>query len=305
MHEHRHESERSERRLGIAFIITASYLVVEVVGGFLFNSLALLADAGHMVSDMMALGLSWVALQIGKRSATDRHTFGFKRTEILAALLNGVALWGIVGLILYEAVRRFFAPEPTQGAGMVAIASIGLAVNLAMAAMLYRDRTANLNIKGAFLHVLSDALGSMGAIVAGVIIILTGFTLADPLVSVFIAFLVLHSSWGLVKESVHILMEGAPVDVDVKQIEECIVQQPGICCVHDLHVWSITSNRHSLSAHVVLSDASFDRQDALRNLNKVLGERFHIHHTTIQIEQTHEMPPDAQGIYCRAGTSCN
>ncbi len=305
MSEHHHDAGASQKRLGIALLITASYLVVEVVGGFLFNSLALLADAGHMFSDVMALGLSWVALQIGKRSPTDRHTFGFKRTEILAALLNGLALWAIVGVIFFEAAHRFFEPKPTEGIGVVAVASVGLAVNLVMAGILFRARRENLNVKGAFLHVLSDALGSIGAIAAGVIIILTGFTQADPLVSVLIGVLVLYSSWGLVKESVHILMEGVPADVDIREIEECMVQQDGVCCVYDLHVWSITSNRHSLSAHLVLSNPSFDRQSVLRQLNKVLGERFHIHHTTLQIELTHEMRPDAEGMCCRAGTACN
>jgi cobalt-zinc-cadmium efflux system protein len=280
-------------------------MVVEVVGGILFNSLALLADAGHMFSDVMALGLSWVALQIGKRSPTDRHTFGFKRTEILVALLNGLALWAIVGGIFYEAAHRMYAPPPVQGAGMLAVGSIGLAVNVGMAALLYGSRRESLNIKAAFLHIVTDALGSVGAIVAALIILIAGAVWVDPLVSVLIGLLVLYSSWDLVKESVHILMEGVPANLDIKEIEEHMVMQEGVCCVYDLHVWSITSNRNALSAHVVLADAVSDRNRVLVQLNELLRERFNIDHATIQIETTHDMRPEGEGLFCRAGTSCN
>jgi cobalt-zinc-cadmium efflux system protein len=280
-------------------------MLVEFAGGIFFNSLALLADAGHMLSDVMALGLSWVALQIGKRSPTDTHTFGFKRTEILAALFNGVALWVIVGIIFYEAAHRFFTPQAVQGTGMLIVASIGLAVNLIMAALLFSSRRENLNVKGAFLHVVSDALGSVGAIVAAFIIIMTGHNWVDPVVSVLIGMLVLYASWGLVKESVRILMEGVPSEVDIREIEENIVGQDGVCCVYDLHVWSITSNRHALSAHVVLSDEQGDRNRVLTDLNEVLQERFHIDHTTIQLESSHEMRPTCEAAVCRRGTSCS
>jgi cobalt-zinc-cadmium efflux system protein len=305
MHDHDHSPGSSQQRLGIALILTTSYMVVEFVGGILFNSLALLADAGHMLSDVMALGLSWVALQIGKRSATDTHTFGFKRTEILAALFNGVALWAIVGIIFYEAAHRFFTPQVVQGTGMLTVASVGLAVNLIMAALLFRNRRENLNIKGAFLHVVSDALGSMGAIVAALIIIMSGYYWADPLVSVLIGMLVLYASWGLVKESVRILMEGVPTGVDIREIEEKMVQQEGVCCVYDLHVWSITSNRHALSAHVVLSDEQDNRKRVLTELNEILQDRFHIDHTTIQLEASHDMRPTCERMFCRPGTSCS
>lgn len=304
MHDHDHSSTSSQQRLGIALILTTSYMVVEIVGGILFNSLALLADAGHMLSDVMALGLSWVALQIGKRAPTDTHTFGFKRTEILAALFNGVALWAIVGIIFYEAAYRFFSPQVVQGTGMMTVAAVGLAVNLIMAALLFRSRRENLNIKGAFLHVVSDALGSTGALVAAVIIIMTGHNWVDPLVSVLIGILVLYASWGLVKESVRILMEGVPTGVDIREIEEKMVQLEGVCCVYDLHVWSITSNRHALSAHVVLLDGQADRDRVLTELNKILEERFHIDHTTIQLEASHDMRPTCDRMFCRPGTSC-
>jgi len=307
-HHHIHAepgSETSRRRLGIALFLTAGYMLVEAVGGYLLNSLALLADSGHMLSDVMALGLSWLALQIGQRSPTDRHTFGFKRTEILAALMNGVALWAIVGLLFYEAVRRFFQPPSVEGTGMLIVASVGLAVNFLIAALLYRARRENLNIRSAFIHVIADALGSAGAILAAIVILATGLNWVDPLVSVLIGFLILFSSWGLLKESVHILMEGVPTGMQISVIEQTLLEQDGVCCVYDLHVWSITSNRHALSAHVVLSDLTEDRNEVLKRLNSVLVDKFHIDHTTIQIETSHEMRNEAEGMACRPGTSCS
>ena len=305
-HNHAHdESGSGETRLGIVLFITAGYMVAEVVGGIVFNSLALLADAGHMLSDVMALALSWIAIQIGKRSPTDRHTYGFKRTEILAALVNGLALWVIVGVIFYEAVLRLLKPAEVAGLGMLVVASLGLVVNLAMAAVLFRTRQVNLNLKGAFLHVLSDALGSVGAIVAAVIILSFGAYWSDPLVSILIGLLIVYSSWGLVKESVHILMEGVPPDVQIKKIEDAILEHGGVCCVYDLHVWSITSNRVALSAHVVLSEPERGRMEVLRGLEKLLAEKFDITHTTIQAETTHEMRPGGDPLVCRAGTVCN
>jgi len=305
-HDHAgHYHAAGEKGLRIALFITVGYMAVEAAGGIFFNSLALLADAGHMLSDAMALGLSWVAIQIGKRSPTVRHTFGFKRTEILAALLNGVALWVIVALIVYEAFLRLAQPQPVAGMGMLIVAGIGLTVNLAMARILFKSRALNLNLKSAFLHVLSDALGSVGAIGAALIILWTGRYWVDPLVSVLIGVLILYSSWGLIKESVHILMEGVPLGMDVTQIENAMLRQSGVCCVYDLHVWSITSNRTALSAHVVLSDPHRDRAAVLRGLEAILSESFDIKHTTIQIEDTHEMRPPTEGISCRPGTTCN
>jgi cobalt-zinc-cadmium efflux system protein len=295
----------SRRWLAIALFLTAGYMVVEAAGGYLFNSLALLADSGHMLSDVMALGLSWLALHIGRRSPTDRHTFGFKRTEILAALMNGVALWVIVALLFYEAGRRFFHPPQVEGAGMLIVASAGLAVNFLIAALLFRSRRDNLNIRSAFIHVIADALGSAGAILAALVILATGLNWVDPLVSVLIGFLILFSSWELLKESVHILMEGVPTGMQIGDIEQTLLEQDGVCCVYDLHVWSITSNRHALSAHVVLSDLTEDRNQILKRLNTVLVDKFHIDHTTIQIETSHEMRNEAEAMACRAGTSCS
>lgn len=299
-----HEHEGGEARLAIALVATASYMVAEVIGGFLFNSLALLADAGHMVSDVVALALSWLAIRIGRRSATEWHTYGFKRTEIIAAFLNGLALWVIVGVIFYEAGHRFLAPSPVKGKGMLIVASLGLVVNLGMAALLFRSRQENLNLRGAFLHVLSDALGSLGAMAAALFILTTGAYWPDLMVSVLIGILILVSSWSLVRESFHILMEGVPAGIKVPEIEEALLQENRVCCLYDVHVWSISSDRIALSAHAVLSEPDADREDILRGLERTLKERFGITHTTIQIESTHEMRPDAQSPVCRAGTVC-
>ncbi|MEW6347987.1 MAG: cation diffusion facilitator family transporter [Thermodesulfobacteriota bacterium] len=299
-----HSHADGGNRLGIALGITAFYMIAEAVGGVVFNSLALLADAGHMLSDVMALGLSWVAIRIGRRSPNDRLTFGFKRTEILASLFNGVALWAIVAVIFYEAAHRFLTPRPVAGTGMLLIAALGLLVNLAVAAVLFRSREESLNIRGAFLHVVADALGSVGAIIAAVAIIFTGRFWVDPLVSVFIGILVLYSSWGLVRESVHILMEGVPAHLDVRKIEEAMVAQAGVCCVYDLHVWTISSDRSALSAHVVMSDADQDRQTILAGLQRLLAGRFSIDHSTIQLETTHDMRPQGSPVLCREGTVC-
>jgi cobalt-zinc-cadmium efflux system protein len=305
-HGHHHSGHDSQKMLGIAFFITAAYMVAEVIGGILFNSLALLADAGHMITDATALGLSWIAAYIGKRPATKTHTFGFKRTEILAALLNGLVLWGIVGVIFYEAVRRFMDPPEVQGVGMLSIAVIGLLVNLIMAALLFRGRTESLNVKGAFLHVLSDALGSAGAIAAALIIIFTGFNRADAIVSFFVGLLVLKASWGLVRESVRILLEAVPADIDITEVEQALTQHPDVCCVYELHVWSITSNQAALSAHVVLSeDPEEGASGVLENLTRMLREEFHIGHSTIQLEASHEMRNEGHFPYCRAGTVCD
>ncbi|MBM3301209.1 MAG: cation transporter, partial [Deltaproteobacteria bacterium] len=270
-----------------------------------FNSLALLADAGHMLSDAMAQGLAFAAIRIGRRTPTDRLTYGFKRTEILAALWNGLALWAIVAVILYEAAHRLANPSAVTGTGMLAVAVMGLIVNAGLVGLLFRDRRHSLNVRGVFLHALSDTLGSVGAILAAVIILTTGLYIADPLVSVLISMLILYSSWGLIKESVHILMEGVPAGIDINDVEKVILTQDGVCCIHDLHVWSIESNRASLSAHVVLAGPEQDQDQIIRSINMALKDNFNIDHTTIQLETTHDLVCDVPDLHCRPGTVCN
>ncbi len=308
MHGHDHAEKHlldSQNRIAIAFLVTTLFMVAEVIGGIVFNSLALLADAGHMVSDITALALSWVAIRIGKRVPTDRHTFGFKRSEILAAWLNGLVLWLIVALFFFEAGHRLFNPEPVRGMGMLIVAGLGLGVNLLMAWLLFENRRENLNMKAAFIHVVSDALGSVGAILGALIILATGLFWVDPLVSIFIGLLILYSSWGLIKESTQILMEGVPAGLEITEIERAVLEHDCVCCVYDLHVWSIAGERPALSAHVVLAEAEdIDRNRVLMDLSNTLKSKFNIEHSTIQIESSHEMRPDAECLSCRPGTSC-
>lgn len=271
------------RRLILALVITAVYFVVEVVGGLLTNSLALLSDAGHMFSDAVALALSLFAFQMAKRPATTEKTYGYHRLEILAALFNGLTLWLIVGAIFHEAYRRLLSPPEVQSLGMVIVATAGLAVNVATGMILYASRQKSLNLRGAFLHVVGDALGSVGAIAAGLIMLSTGWRLADPLVSVLIGGIILMTSWGLVRESVGILMQWAPREIDVGQVQKAMVEVRGVVKVHDLHIWAVTTGVFTLSAHAVV-DGEEDFPQVLNGIETILRDRFNIEHTTIQFE---------------------
>lgn len=257
--------------------------MAEVVGGILTNSLALLSDAGHMFSDIAALGLNLFAFRMARRPAASKRTYGYHRLEILAALVNGLTLWLIVGVIFHEAYHRFMDPPEVQSLGMLLVATVGLAVNIAAGFILYGSHHESLNIRGAFLHVLGDALGSVGAISAGVIMLWTGWYLADPLISVFIGLLILYSSWGLVKESIEILMQSVPKGIDIEEVQRAMEQVSGVTKVHDLHIWAVTSGVSTLSAHVVVNGRQ-DFHQVLNELEVILRERFNIEHTTIQLE---------------------
>ncbi len=258
-------------------------MVAEIVGGLWTGSLALLADAGHMFSDVAALALSLFAAWVSERPPTSRRTYGFYRTEILAAMVNGATLIAIAIYILFEAYHRFRDPREVIGPAMMAIAVGGLAVNLLGLWLLSAGRDDNLNVRGAWLHVLTDALGSVGAIAAGGLIWGFGWQWADPVASVLIALLVIYSSWRLLAEAVAVLMESAPHGIDVDEVRTAMAAIPGVLDVHDLHVWSITSGLDSLSAHVVIDDGH-SHSELLTALRAMLDERFGIDHLTIQIE---------------------
>lgn len=277
------ERTTDSRRLAWALAITAIYFFAEVLGGLLTNSLALLSDAGHMFSDTAALGLSLCAFQIARRPATSKKTFGYQRLEILAALINGLVLWLVVGVIFTEAYRRFLDPPEVDAPGMLVVAVVGLAVNVVAGRILYACNQGNLNIRGAFLHVLGDALGSIGAIVAALIILVTGWTLADPLVSCLIGILILYTSWELVRESVDILMQSVPRGIDTADVQRAMEQVTGVLKVHDLHVWTVTSGVFTLSAHAVIQESG-DPQTILDQMEARLKSAFAIEHTTIQLE---------------------
>ena len=278
-----HVHENRGRPLALALAITSIYFVAEVVGGILTNSLALLSDAGHMFSDIAALGLSLFAFRMSRRPATAKRTYGYHRVEILAALINGLTLWLIVGIIFHEAYHRFLNPPEVQSLGMLVVATLGLGVNVAAGFILYGSDRESLNLRGAFLHVVGDVLGSVGAIAAGIIMLVTGWYLADPLISIFIGLLILYSSWGLVKESIEILMQSVPKGIDIEEVQRAIEQVSGVTKVHDLHIWAVTSGVSTLSAHVVVNGRE-DFHLVLNELEVILRERFNIEHTTIQLE---------------------
>lgn len=275
--------EGNQRRLSITLVLVVVYMVAELVGGMLTNSLAQLADAGHMLGDAAALGLALFALWFARRPASSKHTFGYYRTEILAALANGATLIAVAGIILIEAIQRLGQPPDVEGGLMTVIAAGGLFVNLLGLWILSGGRHESLNVRGAWLHVFTDMLGSVQAIVAGILILKFGWTWADPVASILIAGLVVYSAWALLKESVAVLMQRAPGHVDIDELRAGILALDGVAGVCDLHVWTITSGLDSMSAHVVVEDGRGDRL-MLQQVRDLVHERFGIDHVTIQLE---------------------
>ncbi len=273
----------NRKRLAIVFGLVVAYMLAEVVAGFLANSLALLADAGHMLSDAASLGLSLFAMWMAGRPASPQHTYGYYRTEILAALVNGVTLVAIALFIFAEAYQRIGRVAEVDGTLMLVVATGGLFINLASLRLLHAGKSENLNVRGAWLHVLSDALGSIGAIAAGVLIWAFGWHWADPVASVLIGLLVLISSVGLLRETVRVLMEGAPGHIDVDEVYHAVSDIHGVVSVHDLHIWTITSGLVALSIHVVIEDVDSSTR-LLKTIQDVLYRRFGIGHTTVQVE---------------------
>ena len=293
-HDHLH-GVTDQRRIGFAFVVIAAFMVVEIVGGLLSGSLALLADAGHMVSDTAALGFSWAAIHYGKRPATARLSFGYKRLEILAAFVNGCALFVIAAWIVVEAVRRFAQPVPVVGKTMLIVAFAGLAANIAAFAALHGGNRENLNLRGAWLHVLGDMLGSVAAIVAACVILLTGWTPIDPLLSIVVALIILKSAWGIVKSSAHILLEGTPEGVSLADIKADLEQNVAeIRDAHHLHAWSITSERHMMTLHVHPAPGA-SSHEVVSAVQRRLASTFNIEHTTVQVEVEGCEPND---MYC-------
>lgn len=273
----------SRRRLTLAIAITAIVMLMELVGGWLAGSLALLADAGHMLADVAALAVALFASWIAQRPATAQRSFGFMRLEILAALINGAVLIAIAIGIGIEAWRRLLAPPAVNGGLLVGVAGVGLVANVVAAMILHRGHQHSLNQRGAYLHVLGDLLGSIGALAAGVIVLATGWTLADPLISMLIGVLVLVSAWRLVKESTDVLLEAAPPHIALADVHARIASVPGVDSIHDLHLWTVTSGVVAMSGHLVVKNPS-DSQPVLEEVQgrmRALG----IHHVTVQVER--------------------
>jgi cobalt-zinc-cadmium efflux system protein len=287
-HEHDHGTgSASARALVVALGLTAAYTVVEVIGGFLTDSLALLADAVHMLSDNVALALALLALWLARRPSTPERTYGYKRAEVLAALANGVALVALAIWIFYAAIQRLSDPPEVLGGWMLAIAIAGIGVNVAAGVVLHGARGSNLNVEAAFRHVLADLAGSIGVAVAAVTIVLTGWLEADPLISIVIGVLVLASSWSILRDSTSILLEAAPRGLDTRSLGEALAAHPGVVEVHDLHVWTITSGFPALSAHVLVGRGE-DCHGTRRELERELATRFGIEHTTLQVDHVGE-----------------
>ncbi|AOC90017.1 Cadmium, cobalt and zinc/H(+)-K(+) antiporter [Bacillus amyloliquefaciens] len=284
---HNHTDGSNQKVLLISFIMITGYMIIEAIGGFLTNSLALLSDAGHMLSDSISLMIALIAFKLAEKKASHNKTFGYKRFEILAAVINGAALILISLYIIYEAIKRFSHPPEVATTGMLIISIIGLAVNILVAWIMLNggDTKNNLNIKGAYLHVISDMLGSVGAILAAILIIFFGWGWADPLASVIVAVLVLRSGYNVTKDAIHVLMEGTPENIDVTDIIHTIEETEGIQNIHDLHIWSITSGLNALSCHAVVDDqlTISESERILRKIEHVL-EHKGITHVTVQME---------------------
>lgn len=282
-HGHDHTAGASARRLTIALILTATFLIAEVIGGLVFNSLALLSDAAHMFTDVMALAIALIAIKVGQKPADDRRTFGYRRFEILAAAFNAALLFVVAGYVLWEGVQRLREPEPVGSVGMLVVAALGLIVNVVSMRILASGKDRSLNVKGAYLEVWADMLGSLGVLGAAATIMLTGWRWVDPIVAIGIGLWVLPRTWILLKETTHVLLEGAPKGLRIGDVREALEAVPGVAGVHDLHAWVSGSDEPSFTAHLVIQRPELaDRvQTAARTL---LADRYGLHHVTLQVE---------------------
>jgi cobalt-zinc-cadmium efflux system protein len=296
-----HGQGHARQPLKTALIITSTFLVAEFIGALYTNSLALLADSGHMLTDVAALSLSFFAIRFSSRRATPRMTYGFYRVEILAALLNGVFLILVALYIFYEAYHRFMDPPSIKADWMLIVAIVGLLANVASAWVLFGQHRESLNVRGAFFHVLTDAIGSVGAVVASIAIIVGDYRLADPLISIVVAVLIMWSSWVLIRDAVDILLEGTPAHINIVNLREQLGNVEGVGSIHDLHVWTLTSGVLAMSCHVVAESDHFNRTELLTRVNGVARQRFRIDHTTIQIEERNIPQELVESCNCHFG----
>ena len=299
MEAHRHSHAKTA--LKPALIVTSAFLVAEFIGALYTNSLALLADSGHMLTDVAALSLSLAASWFATRRATPKKTYGFHRVEILAALLNGVILVLIALYIFYEAYGRMTDPPEVRGGWMLIVACVGLFANLLSAWLLFGEHRKSLNVRGAMFHIISDAIGSAGAIVASLAILVGGYYIADPLISVVVGILILSSSWVLIRDAVDILLEGTPSHVNIVSLQTDLKSIRGVESVHDLHVWTLTSGVLAMSCHVVISEEPVSRNLVLAEINELAREQFHIDHTTVQIEESGSQDAGLESCDCHFG----
>lgn len=300
-HSHGRRGTGSINRLRVALLLTSVYMFAEAIGGWLTNSLALLADAGHMLTDVAALTLTLAAIWFASRPATARKTFGYYRLEILAAFTNGIALVLISLFVIYEAYERWSAPPAIKGFEMTSIAAGGLLVNLICAYLLHGDHARDLNMRGAWLHVVGDALGSVTAILAGVLILAFGWLWADAVSSVLISLIIIGGAWNLIRESVNVLLEGTPAHINLKAVEEAIRATESVEDVHDLHVWTITSGMEALSVHIIHRE-TVSQKELLQTIRAKLHDEFGIDHLTIQMEMLETEQKETHP--CFSGANC-
>ncbi|MFZ4930792.1 cation diffusion facilitator family transporter [Chryseobacterium sp. Mn2064] len=279
-------SAASQRKKSLLIVLALSgiYLIAEVIGGIITNSLALLADAAHMLTDVVGLLLAFIAIKIGEKKADPSRTYGYYRTEILAAVVNAVVLLGISVYVLFEAYQRFQNPPEVQSKSMLIVAGIGLVVNIIGMMILRKDSEGSLNMKGAYFEVLSDMLTSVGVMIAGVIMLTSGWYYADPLISAAIGLLIFPRTWRLLKEAINVLLEGTPNDIDIHELRKVLEQTQGVSNVHDLHVWSLTSSVNAMSVHIV-KNKDVSQNQLLKTLTETTVNNFKISHTTFQIEE--------------------
>ena len=274
----------NEKALRYALILTGGFMLAEVIGGLMLNSLALLSDAAHMFTDVAALSIALAAIRVGRRAADNRRTFGYYRFEILAAAFNALLLFGVAAYILYEAWQRWGNPPEVQTTGVLVIAVLGMIVNIISMRLLSSGKDSSLNIKGAYLEVWSDLLGSIGVIIGAIVIIFTGWNWVDTVIAVLIGLWVLPRTWILLRETINILLEGVPDGIDLSAVKQTVLDVPGVLSMHELHVWAVSSAKTSLSAHIVFNPEAARPEAVLADVNQRLEKKFEITHTTIQLE---------------------
>ena len=292
-------NDNGSKGLGIALIITLVIMVVEIVGGIMSHSLALTSDAGHMLVDALALALSVVALNLAKKPATSTRTYGFHRAEIMAALANGVTLVLVAAYIFYEAYQRFRNPPAVQTSIMLVVAIVGLIANLVTMRLLHHERHRNLNVRAAFFHVFGDMISSAGVIVGGIVIAFTGWKIVDPIIAIVIGIIILWGAFSLVRDSVDILMETVPKQIQLDKVTETIKRVNGVVELHDIHIWTITSGIYALSSHILIQDQMLSHtSEIIATVNRELAQMFNITHTTFQLE-CEKCDKCAQGLVCQ------
>ena len=300
-HAHHHGTTTTGRRLVLSIAITLTFVIAEAIAGYFSHSLALVSDAGHNFADALALLFAWYGVWIARKPSTQRHTFGYHRVGIFAALINAVSLVVIALLIFREAAGRLANPQPVHSRPMIIVASIAIVMNTAISLWLRGDARHDLNVRSAYLHMVGDAISAVGVVIAGIVIAVSGISVADSIISILIGVLILWSSWGILQESVNVLLESIPKGMDMNQVEQTIVNVPGVQAVHDLHVWTIGSGIIACSCHITVGEQSISSgQDVLRVVNHELEARFGISHSTIQVEVEGCDPDD---MYCIARTA--